>query len=130
MASEARRITITGTMLVADGFERLRLLLLDEIDGAKDTSSWRLRQACEDYVGQKNFNKPYELNHAPDSDGAWGVCLLVAPKRYRNHWLTEAVRLRSQTVLVELTLRRYVLQDAGILGISLDINDIKEIIKK
>jgi hypothetical protein len=132
MASE--RFELTGTLLVSDDFARLRLLLVDAApDGARDSSAWRLRHACDTVAGAGRVARPYELNVRPDSDGSWGVCTIVAPKRFRDHWRAEAARLRGQRVRVTVSTRRYNLRESGpdartTPGISLDLVEMAPVL--
>ena len=113
-ASSPQRFELTGTLLVSDDFARVRLLLVDTApDGARDSSAWRLRHACDMVAGAGRVARPYELNVRPDSDGSWGVCTIVAPKRFRDHWRAEAARLRGQRVRVTVSTRRYNLHESG-----------------
>jgi len=129
MAVPSGNLELTGTLLVSDDFDRLRLLLVDEAPGGqRDSSAWQLRHACDTIVGgSRSVARPYELSVRPDSDGTWGVCTIVAPKRYRVHWAAEAAHLRGQRVRVLVAPRRYMLRsaDGGTqYGLSLDLVDL------
>jgi len=129
MAAPSGNLELTGTLLVSDDFDRLRLLLVDEAPGGqRDSSAWQLRHACDTIAGgSRSVARPYELSVRPDSDGTWGVCTIVAPKRYRAHWAAEAALLRGQRVRVLVAPRRYMLRsaDGGTqYGLSLDLVDL------
>jgi len=126
MTASSGNLELTGTLLVSDDFDRLRLLLVDEAPGGqRDSSAWQLRHTCDTVAGgSRSVARPYELLVRPDSDGTWGVCTIVAPKRYRAHWTAEAARLRGQRVRVLVAPRRYMLRSAdggSQYGISLDL---------
>lgn len=118
-APGAPRLELFGTLLASDDFGRLRLLLVDELpNDSKDLSAFKLREACGKLLGLPSIaplddnSYPYKLTAKPE-DNCWGTCHIVVPKRHLMHWASEAQRWRGKRVRMEVTLRKFAMQEVA-----------------
>lgn len=110
-APGARRLNLSGVMLVPDAHGRVRVALADPLPCGDRDHSWAVL-ARE--PGLTCYIKP-----AGDERGVFWLAL---PRR-RDYWLEVAESLRGREVCVEATLRPY--HAEGRVGVALDLVQLK-----
>ena len=154
-APGAARLELCGQLLTCDDFGRIRLLLLRESPtGERDQSHFQLRAACAHALSmsiaaaEACARLPYTSAAATGATATTttvaaaasaaaaqplgcelevATATVVVPKRYTDHWMAEAARLRGRYVRVTVGLRRFHLAGKPKpYGVSLDLQSIDE----